>query len=82
MREQSPLMCKDFNPEMTCDLAKGQHLITTSECAKIYTDDNFQIIGEARSYFHLEGPVYMKRASLVYRTTSLYCNHKSDGFFS
>ena len=29
--------------------AIGQHLITNPECAKTYTDDNFRIIGQARS---------------------------------
>ena len=30
-----------------------QHLTTNPECAKTYTDDNFRIIGQARSSFHL-----------------------------
>ena len=32
--------------------AIGQHL-ANPECAKTYTDDNFRIIGQARSSFHL-----------------------------
>ena len=40
----------------------GQHLITNPECAKTYTDDNFRIIGQARSSFHLSvlESVYIK----------------------
>ena len=33
--------------------AIGQHLITKPECAKTYSDDNFRIIGQTRSSFHL-----------------------------
>ena len=46
-------MCKNNNPKMTCVSAIGQHLITNPECANIYADDNFRIIGQARSSFHL-----------------------------
>ena len=38
---------------MKSDSAIGQHLITNPECAKTYTDDNFRIIGQATSSFHL-----------------------------
>ena len=38
---------------MKSDSAKGQHIITNPECAKTHTDDNFRIIGKARSSFHL-----------------------------
>ena len=31
----------------------GTFLGTNLECAKTYTDDNFRIIGQARSSFHL-----------------------------
>ena len=31
----------------------GHHLISNPECARTYTDDNFRIIGQARSSFHL-----------------------------
>ena len=34
------------------DSAIGQHLIANPECTKTYTDDNFRIIGQARSSFH------------------------------
>ena len=36
-----------------CESAIGQHLITNPECVKPYTDDNFRIIGQVRSSFHL-----------------------------
>ena len=45
----------------------GQHFITNLECARTYTDDNFRIIGQARSSFHfgvLES-VYIKTQSPV-----------------
>ena len=37
----------------TCDKAIGQHLITNPGCVKIYTDDNFWIIGQARLSFNI-----------------------------
>ena len=52
-REQPPRMCKNSISTMKSDSAIGQHLITNPECAKTYTDDNFRIIGQARSSFHL-----------------------------
>ena len=30
-----------------------QHLVPNPECAKTYTDDNFRIIEQVRSSFHL-----------------------------
>ena len=61
---------------MTCDSAIGQHLITNPECAKTNTDDNFRIIGQARSSFHLgvlesvyiktQNPVLCKQKEFVF----------------
>ena len=45
---------KNISSTINCESAKGQHLITNPECAKTYTDDNFRIIGQARSSFHLD----------------------------
>ena len=53
IREQPSRMCKNSNSKMKCDSALGQHLINNPECAKTYSDDNFRIIGQARSSFHL-----------------------------
>ena len=53
VREQPPRMCKNISYKINCESAIGQHLITNPVCAKIYTDDNFRIIGQARSSFHL-----------------------------
>ena len=53
VREQPPRMCKNISSKINCESAIGQHLITNPECAKTYTDDNFRIIGQARSSFHL-----------------------------
>ena len=55
-------MCKNSNSKMKSDSAIGQHLITNPECAKTYSDDNFGIIGQARSSFHLSvlESVYIK----------------------
>ena len=53
VREQPPRLCKNNNSKINCESAIGQHLLTNPECAKIYTDDNFRIIGQARSSFHL-----------------------------
>ena len=48
-----PHMCKNISSKINCESAIGQHLVTNPECAKTYTDDNFRIIGQARSSFHL-----------------------------
>ena len=53
VREQPPRMCKNISSKINCESAIRQHLITSPECAKTYTDDNFRIIGQARSSFHL-----------------------------
>ena len=53
VREQPPRICKKKNAKINCESAIGQHFIANPECAKTYTDDNFRIIGQARSYFHL-----------------------------
>ena len=52
-REQPPLMCKNSISKMKSVLDIGQHLIANPECTKTYTEDNFWIIGQARSSFHL-----------------------------
>ena len=75
-REQPPRMCKNSNSKMKSDSAIGQHLITNPECAKTYTDDNFRIIGQARSSFHLgvlesvyiktQNPVLCKQKEFVF----------------
>ena len=66
-REQPPRTCKNSNSKMKSDSAIGQHLITNPECAKTYTDDNFRIIGQARSSFHLGAleSVYIKTQNPV-----------------
>ena len=55
------------NRVMKSDSAIGQHLITNPECAKTYIDDNFRIIGQARSSFHLGvlESVYIKTQNAV-----------------
>ena len=60
--------------------AIGQHLIAHPESAKTYTDDNFRIIGQARSSFHLsvlesvnmktQNPVLCRKKSLFSRWNS------------
>ena len=53
VREQPPRLCKNNNSKINCESAIGQHLLMNPECAKTYTDDNFRIIGQGRSSFHL-----------------------------
>ena len=53
-RAKSPRFCKNNNSKINCESAIGQHLIMNPECAKTYTDDNFRIIGQARSSFHFK----------------------------
>ena len=40
------------NSEVNCESAIGQHLNTNPECDKTYADNNFRIIGQARSSFN------------------------------
>ena len=75
-REQPPRMRKNSNSKMKSDSAIGQHPITNPDCAKTYTDDNFRIIGQARSSFHLgvlelvyittQNPVLCKQKEFVF----------------
>ena len=75
-REQPPRMCKNSTSKVKSDSTIGQHLITNPECAKTYTDDNFRIIGQARSSFHLgvlesvyiktQNPVLYKQKEFVF----------------
>ena len=51
VREQPPRISKKNNSKINCESAIGQHFIANPECAKTYTDDNFRIIGQARSSF-------------------------------
>ena len=53
VREQPLRMCKNISSKINCESAIGQHLITNPECAKTYTEDNFRIVGQTRSSFHL-----------------------------
>ena len=66
-REQPPRICKNNKSKINCESAIGQHLIANPECAKAYTDDNFRIIGQARSSFHLSvlESVYIKTQNPV-----------------
>ena len=66
-RVQPPRICKNNKSKISCESAVGQHLIANPDCAKTYTDDNFRIIGQARSSFHLSvlESVYIKTQSPV-----------------
>ena len=80
VREQPPRMCKNISSKINCESAIGQHLITNPECAKTYTDDNFRIIGQARSSFHLgvlesvyiktQNPVLCRQKEFVFSLNS------------
>ena len=52
-REQPPRSFRSRNTVKTSDSAIGQHLLDNPDCAKLYNDDMFRIIGRARSSFHL-----------------------------
>ena len=69
VREQPPRLCKNNNSKINCESAIGHHLLTNPECAKTYTDDNFRIIGQGRSSFHLSvlESVYVKTQNPVLR---------------
>ena len=67
VREQPPRLCKNNNSKINCESAIGQYLLMNPECAKTYTDDNFRIIGQGRSSFHLSvlESVYIKTKNPV-----------------
>ena len=67
VREQPPRLCKNNNSKINCESAIGQHLLMNPECAKTYRDDNFRIIGQGRSSFHLSvlESVYIKTQNPV-----------------
>ena len=67
VREQPPLICKKSNSKINFEPAIGQHLIANPELARTYTDDNFRLIGQARSSFHLSvlESVYIKTQNPV-----------------
>ena len=48
-RKQPPRICKNNKSKINCESAIGQHLVANPECARTYADDNFRIIGQARS---------------------------------
>ena len=52
-REQPPRSCRSRNTVKTSNSAIGQHLLDNPDCAKLYNNDMFRIIGRARSSFHL-----------------------------
>ena len=69
-------MCKKNNSNINRESDIGKHLIANPECAKTYTDDNFRIIGQARSSCHLsvmesvyikiENPVLCRQKEIVF----------------
>ena len=67
VREQPFRICKKNNSKINCESPIGQNLIANPECAKAYTDENFRIIGQARSSFHLSvlESVYIKTQNPV-----------------
>ena len=79
IREQPSRMCKNITSKINCESAIGQYLLTNPECAKTYTEDNFRIIGQARSSFHLDvlESVYIKTQNPVLcRQKELVCIYK------
>ena len=67
VREQPPSIYKKNNAKINCESAIGEHLIANPERAKTYTDENFRIIGQARSSLHLSAleSVYIKTQNPV-----------------
>ena len=77
LREQLPRIGKKNNSKINCESVIGQHLIANPECAKTYSDDNFRIIGQARSSFHLSvlGSVCIKTQNLVLCRQNEFVSH-------
>ena len=86
-REQPPRSCKTPNAQNKYDSAIGQHLLENPECAKMYNDDKFRIIGQARSSFHLgvlesvyiktQNPVLCRQKEFVF-SLGLFHQEKDD----
>ena len=74
-REQPPRSCRSRNTVKTSDSAIGQHLLDNPDCAKLYNDDMFRIIGRARSSFHLA-----VLESIYIKTKSRHCVDKRSSF--
>ena len=76
VRKQPPHLCKTNNSKINCESAIGKHLLTHLECVKAYTDDNFPIIWQGRSSFHLsvfesvyintQNPVLCKQKDFIF----------------
>ena len=87
-REQPPRGCKTSNAQNKCDSAIGQHLLENPECAKMFYDDKFRKIGQARSSFHLgvlesvyiktQNPVLCRQKEFVF-SLGLFNPEKGDG---
>ena len=75
-RELQPHLCKNNNAKINCESAIKQHLITNPECAETCTNDNFRIIGQGRSSFHLSALesfyIRLKTQSCVNKRVSLF----------
>ena len=79
--------CKTRNAQNKCDSAIGHHLLENPECAKMYNDDKFRIIGQARSSFHLgvlesvyiktQNPVLCRQKEFVF-SLGLFNQEKGD----
>ena len=61
---------------MNCDSAIG-HLIANPECTITYTVDNFRIIGQGKSSFHLSvlESVYIETQKSVLRKQQEFVSH-------
>ena len=71
-REQPPRICTNNKSKIYCESAIVQHLIANLECTKACTDENFRIIGQARSSFYLNAleSVYIKKSSFSHWDSS------------
>ena len=68
-------MCKNSNSKINCQLIMRQHLTTNPGCAKAYVEDNYRIIGQARSSFHLS-----VLESVYIKTHNTSCVDKESSF--
>ena len=75
-REQPLRSCRSRNTVKTSDSAIGQHLLDNPDCAKLYNDDMFRIIGRARSSFHLA--FFLNRST--YKRKSRHCVDRRSSF--
>ena len=81
-REQTPRSCRSRNTVKISDSAIGRYLLDNPDCAKLYNDNMFQIIGRTQPSFHLAVLIYIKTKKPPLCRCSSFSLLDSSGNFS